>query len=109
MKLVVILNINPDENVKTKISNNREYTRRELKTILSNGFSGFIQNIVFYSNFEEFKQDVHNHIHDFVLNFDFGYKSRTRNMNVPAFCEIEDQILVLCSYLHYTGINAHVK
>ena len=43
MKLVVILNINPDENVKTKISNNREYTRRELKTILSNGFSGFMR------------------------------------------------------------------
>ena len=88
MKLVVILNINPDENVKTKISNNREFTRRELKTILLDGFSGFIQNIVFYSNFEEFKQNVYNHIHDFVLNFDFGYKSRTRNMNVPAFCEI---------------------
>ena len=26
MKLVVILNVNPDENVKTKISKNREYT-----------------------------------------------------------------------------------
>lgn len=87
MKLVVILNVNPDENINTKISNNREYTRRELKTILSDGFSGFIKNIVFYDNFEQFKENVYNHLDDFVLNFDFGYKSRTRNMNVPAFCE----------------------
>lgn len=47
MKLVVILNVNPDKNIKTKISNNREYTRRELKTILSEGFSGLIDNIIF--------------------------------------------------------------
>lgn len=87
MKLVVILNVNPDENINTKISNNREYTRRELKTILSDGFSGFIKNIVFYDNFGQFKENVYNHLDDFVLNFDFGYKSRTRNMNVPAFCE----------------------
>lgn len=87
MELVVILNVNPDENINTKISNNREYTRRELKTILSDGFSGFIKNIVFYDNFEQFKENVYNHLDDFVLNFDFGYKSRTRNMNVPAFCE----------------------
>ncbi len=87
MKLVVILNVNPDENIKTKISNNREYTCRELKTILSDVFSGFIRNIVFYNNFEEFKENVNKHFHDFVLNFDFGYKSRTRNMTVPAFCE----------------------
>lgn len=87
MKLVVILNVNPDENVNTKISNNREYTHRELKTILLEGFSGFIENIVFYDNFEQFKKNVHNHLDDFVLNFDFGYNSRTRNMNVPAFCE----------------------
>lgn len=87
MKLIVILNVNPDENVHTKISNNREYTRRELKTILSKGFSGFIENIVFYDNFEQFKKNVSNHLNDFVLNFDFGYKTKTRNMNVPAFCE----------------------
>ena len=87
MKLIVILNVNPDENIKSKISNNREYTRRELKKFLLDGFSGFIKNIVFYNNFEEFKQNVQNHFQDFVLNFDFGYKSRTRNMNVPAFCE----------------------
>ncbi len=87
MKLVVILNVNPDENVNTKISNNREYTRRNLKTILSDGFSGFIEDIVFYDNFEQFKEMVSNHLDDLVLNFDFGYKTRIRNMNVPAFCE----------------------
>lgn len=87
MRLVVVLNVNPDENIHTKISNNREYTRRELKTILSKGFSGFIENIVFYDNFNQFKKNVANHLDDFVLNFDFGYKSKIRNMNVPAFCE----------------------
>ncbi len=87
MKLVIILNINPDESISTKITNNREYTRRELKTILSNGFSSFIEHIIFYDNFKQFKENVHNHLDDFVLNFDFGYKSRIRNMNVPAFCE----------------------
>ena len=51
MKLVIILNVNPNENINEKIINNREYTRRELKKILSNGFSGFIENIVFYDNF----------------------------------------------------------
>lgn len=87
MKLVVILNVNPEENVNTKIYNNREYTCRELKTILSDGFSGFIKDIVFYNNFEQFKENVTSHLDDFVLNFDFGYKTRIRNMNVPAFCE----------------------
>lgn len=87
MKLVIILNVNPNKNIHAKISNNREYTRRELKTILSEGFSEFIENIVFYDNFEEFKKNVSNHLDDFVLNFDFGYKTRIRNMNVPAFCE----------------------
>ena len=87
MKLVVILNVNPEENVNIKIYNNREYTCRELKTILSDGFSGFIKDIVFYNNFEQFKENVTSHLDDFVLNFDFGYKTRIRNMNVPAFCE----------------------
>mgnify|MGYP001752280000 FL=1 len=87
MKLVVILNVNPDENVKTKISKNREYTRRELKGILSDGFSGFINDIIFYDNFNQFKENVSNHLEDFVLNFDFGYDSRTRNMKVPSFCD----------------------
>lgn len=87
MKLVIILNVNPDESVTAKIINSREYTRRELKTILSEGFSGFINDIVFYNNFEQFKENVHNHLNDYVLNFDFGYNSRIRNMNVPAFCE----------------------
>lgn len=87
MKLVIILNVNPDEKIQTKICNNREYTRRELKTILLEGFSGFIDNIIFYDNFELFKTKVNEHRDDFILNFDFGYKSRMRNMNVPAFCE----------------------
>ena len=87
MRLVVILNVNPDEKNQKKICNNREYTRRELKTILMEGFSGFIDNIIFYDNFELFKEKVNEHRKDFILNFDFGYKSRIRNMNVPAFCE----------------------
>lgn len=87
MKLVVILNVNPDSNISTKISKNREFTRRELKSILQESFSTFINSIVFYDNFEHFKTNVLNHLDDFVLNFDFGYKSRIRNMAVPAFCE----------------------
>ncbi len=87
MKLVIILNINPDENISTKICENREFTRRELKTILKNSFAGFIENIVFYDNFNYFKECVQEHLDDFVLNFDFGFNSRTRNMTVPAFCE----------------------
>ena len=87
MKLVVVLNVNPDNNIHTKINNNREYTRRELKAILTEGFSEFVETIVFYNNFEQFKKNVSDHLDDFVLNFDFGYKSRTRNMNVPSFCE----------------------
>ncbi len=87
MKLIVILNVNPNENINTKICNNREYTHSELKAILLDNFTGFAEKIIFYDNFEKFKENVSNHLDDFVLNFDFGYKSRTRNMNVPAFCE----------------------
>lgn len=87
MHLVVILNVNPDKNINTKITNNREYTKRSLKKTLLDGFTGFIDDIIFYDNFEQFKQNVSKHFEDFVLNFDFGYKSRIRNMNVPAFCE----------------------
>lgn len=87
MRLVIILNVNPDNNIHTKISNNREYTRRELKEILTEGFAEFVETVFFYDNFEQFKKNVYNHLYDFVLNFDFGYKSRIRNMNVPAFCE----------------------
>lgn len=87
MNLVVILNINPNPNVYAKISENREYTRRELKDILAENFLKFVKEITFYDNFEQFKNNVRKHLNDFVLNFDFGYKSRIRNMNVPAFCE----------------------
>lgn len=87
MRLVVILNINPDSTIQTKISENKEYTRNELRDILHKSFSKFIDEIIFYDNFEYFKENVLTHLNDFVLNFDFGYKSRTRNMNVPAFCE----------------------
>lgn len=90
MQLVVILNVNPDKNINTKITNNREYTKRGLEKTLRNGFTGFIDNIIFYDNFEQFKQNVSKHFEDFVLNFDFGYQSRIRNMNVPAFCENYD-------------------
>ena len=48
MDLVVILNVNPNENTDKKIVNNREYTRRELKTILAKGLSEFIKNIIYY-------------------------------------------------------------
>ncbi|WP_239987222.1 ATP-grasp domain-containing protein, partial [Streptococcus anginosus] len=87
MRLVVILSANPDPSIQTKISENREYTRNELKDILQESFSKFIDEIIFYDNFENFKESVFTHLDDFVLNFDFGYKSRIRNMNVPAFCE----------------------
>ncbi|BCK43649.1 D-alanine--D-alanine ligase [Streptococcus suis] len=87
MKLVVILNVNPNPNVHEKISDNREYTCRELKNILEENFLKFVKEVTFYDNFEYFKINVQKHLNDFVLNFDFGYKSRTRNMNVPAFCE----------------------
>ena len=87
MRLVVILNVNPDSSIQTKIIENREYTRNELRDILYKSFSKFIDEIIFYDNFERFKKSVFNHLDDFVLNFDFGYKSRIRNMSVPAFCE----------------------
>lgn len=87
MRLVIILNINPDKNNNAKIINNREFTRPKLRSVLSENLSEFIENIVFYDNFEEFKKNVSEHLDDFVLNFDFGYKTRIRNMNVPAFCE----------------------
>lgn len=87
MRLVVILNVNPDSSIQTKIIENREYTRNELRDILYKSFSKFIDEIIFYDNFERFKKNVFNHLDDFVLNFDFGYKSRIRNMSVPAFCE----------------------
>ena len=87
MRLVVILNVNPDSSIQTKIIENREYTRNELRDILYKSFSKFIDEIIFYDNFERFKKNVFNHLDDFVLNFDFGYNSRIRNMSVPAFCE----------------------
>ena len=87
MRLIVILNVNPDSSIQTKIIENREYTRNELRDILHKSFSKFIDEIIFYDNFERFKRSVFNHLDDFVLNFDFGYNSRIRNMSVPAFCE----------------------
>jgi len=87
MRLVVILNVNPDSSIQTKIIENREYTRNELRDILYKSFSKFIDELIFYDNFERFKKNVFNHLDDFVLNFDFGYNSRIRNMSVPAFCE----------------------
>ena len=87
MRLIVILNVNPDSSIQTKIIENREYTRNELRDILHKSFSKFIDEIIFYDNFERFKKSVFNHLDDFVLNFDFGYNSRIRNMSVPAFCE----------------------
>ena len=62
MQLVVILNVNPDKNINTKITNNREYTKRSLKKTLLDGFTGFIDDIIFYDNFEQFKQNVSKHI-----------------------------------------------
>jgi len=87
MRLIVILNVNPDSSIQTKIIENREYTRNELRDILHKSFSKFVDEIIFYDNFERFKKSVFNHLDDFVLNFDFGYNSRIRNMSVPAFCE----------------------
>ena len=87
LRLVDILNVNPDSSIQTKIIENREYTRNELRDILYKSFSKFIDEIIFYDNFERFKKNVFNHLDDFVLNFDFGYNSRIRNMSVPAFCE----------------------
>lgn len=87
MRLVVILNVNPDSSIQRKIIENREYTRNELRDILHKSFSKFIDEIIFYDNFERFKKSVFNHLDDFVLNFDFGYNSRIRNMRVPSFCE----------------------
>nr|WP_228099240.1 ATP-grasp domain-containing protein [Granulicatella sp. 19428wC4_WM01] len=81
------MNVNPNPNDHDKISENREYTLQELKDILEVNFLKFIKEITFYDNFEQFKKNVQRHLNDFVLNFDFGYKSRTRNMYVPAFCE----------------------
>ena len=48
MRLVVILNANPDPSIQTKISENREYTRNELKDILQESFSKFIDEIIFH-------------------------------------------------------------
>lgn len=87
MRLVVILNVNPDSSIQTKIIENREYTSNELRDILRKSFSKFIDEIIFYDNFERFKKSVFNHLDDFVLNFDFGFNSRIRNMSVPSFCE----------------------
>ena len=87
MRLIIILNVNSDSSIQTKIIENREYTRNELRDILHKSFSKFIDEIIFYDNFERFKKSVFNHLDDFVLNFDFGYNSRIRNMSVPAFCE----------------------
>lgn len=87
MRLIIILNVNSDSSIQTKIIENREYTRNELRDILHKSFSKFIDEIIFYDNFERFKRSVFNHLDDFVLNFDFGYNSRIRNMSVPAFCE----------------------
>lgn len=47
MKLVIILNVNPEKNNNTKISNNREFTRRELKKLLSDGFQASLTTLFF--------------------------------------------------------------
>lgn len=74
MKLVVILNVNPDSSIQAKISENREYTRNKLRDILHKSFSKFIDEIIFYDNFEHFKDNVLTHLNDFVLNFDLAIK-----------------------------------
>ena len=38
MRLIVILNVNPDSSIQTKIIENREYTRNELRDILHKSF-----------------------------------------------------------------------
>ena len=47
MRLVVILNVNPDSSIQTKIIENREYTRNELRDILYKSFSKFIDEIIY--------------------------------------------------------------
>ncbi len=87
MKLVVILNINPDRKCTTKITDSREFTLPELKISLQENLSDLTDHIVYYDNFGEFRKNATDHLNDFVINFDFGYNKRFRNMNVPAFCE----------------------
>lgn len=86
MALVIILNINPKDNL-AKVIDNREFTRPELKEYLKNSLSLINKNVIFYDNFDLFKSQVNLHLSDYVINFDFGYKSRLRNMIVPSFCE----------------------
>ena len=47
MRLIVILNVNPDSSIQTKIIENREYTRNGLRDILHKSFSKFIAEIIF--------------------------------------------------------------
>lgn len=90
MALVVILNINSKDSKSLKIVDNREYTKPELKKLLKDGLSLMSDTILFYDNFEAFKSNVNLHLSDYIINFDFGYKSRLRNMTVPSFCSLYD-------------------
>ena len=54
MRLVVILNVNPDSSIQTKIIENREYTRNELRDILYKSFSKFIDEGDFHGLYTYF-------------------------------------------------------
>ncbi|MGL5896900.1 MAG: ATP-grasp domain-containing protein [Lactococcus lactis] len=83
MSIVIILNENSDK----KIIENREFTTPELRLMLQSGFTSFTKEPIIYKNFSKFKENVELHKKDYIINFDFSGKNKSRNMTVPSFCD----------------------
>lgn len=74
-----------DEGKKVK---NLEKTSSDFLIDFTSSLQKIGKETIIYSNTNEFKNNINKHKDDVVINFDFGYKSRIRNMRVPALCEL---------------------
>lgn len=67
---------------------NVEYTSPAVVEGLTNSLVSLGLEVVRYNKIQEFKKKVLQHLDDYVINFDYGFRSRIRNMSVSALCEI---------------------
>ncbi len=67
---------------------NIERTSSEFIEFFSGRLKALRKTVIIYPDKEMFRDNIQKHLDDYVINFDFGYKSRTRNMSVPALCEL---------------------
>lgn len=88
MKYVVITNNHPVVIHNGKAERNVEYTNPDFVAFFTQQLIELGQEVVCYNTIKEFKSHIFEHLEDYVINFDFGFRNRTRNMDVPALCDL---------------------